>query len=137
LSYVGAATWQRALGLWFGWSRKPDGGMGVVISEVAKRAGVSVDTIRFYERHGLIKPTNARPSGYRLHSEQIVHEVLLIRRGRQLDFTLKEIQGTDVTGITAPRKLPKCATADPKKTRRNSHQNSGAEGNRTAVYTIR
>jgi len=66
--------------------------MGVFISEVARRAGVSVDTIRFYERRGLINPSSVRRSGYRVYDEQLVDDVLFIRKGRELGFTLKEIE---------------------------------------------
>lgn len=62
------------------------------IGEVAKRAGVGVDTVRFYERQGLIDEPPRRPSGYRQYPPDTVQRVRFIRRAKELGFTLPEIQ---------------------------------------------
>ena len=60
------------------------------IGEVAAKAGVSVDTLRFYEDKGLIKPGRAA-NGYRFYTEQTLQLVGYIRLGQQLGFSLREI----------------------------------------------
>ncbi len=60
------------------------------IGEVATRAGVSVDALRFYEEKGLIKPQRAA-NGYRFYPEQTLQLVGYIKLAQQLGFSLKEI----------------------------------------------
>lgn len=62
------------------------------IGDVARRAGVGVDALRFYEREGLVpKPTREPSSGYRAYPEQTVRRVRFIREAQRLGFTLKEV----------------------------------------------
>ena len=61
------------------------------IGKVARLAGVGVETIRFYEREGLIEEPPRVESGYRQYSEDTVHRLRFIRRAKELGFTLKEI----------------------------------------------
>ena len=63
----------------------------LTIGEVARRAGVGVETIRFYDREGLIAEPRRRPSGYRQYSAEAVRRVRFIRHAKELGFTLKEI----------------------------------------------
>jgi DNA-binding transcriptional MerR regulator len=64
----------------------------VLIGEAAKRTSLSVDTIRFYERRGLL-PTPQRTTGrFRLYSSDDVERLGSIRRMQNLGFALKEIQ---------------------------------------------
>ncbi|MBD8683956.1 MerR family transcriptional regulator [Pseudomonas sp. CFBP 13719] len=60
------------------------------IGEVAAKAGVSVDTLRFYEEKGLIKPGRAA-NGYRFYAEQTLQLVGYIKLAQQLGFSLREI----------------------------------------------
>ncbi len=62
------------------------------IEKVARRAGIGVETIRFYEREGLLAPPTRKASGYRLYSEQILSRIQFIRRAKDLGFSLKEIK---------------------------------------------
>jgi MerR family copper efflux transcriptional regulator len=65
----------------------------LTIGQVAKCAGVGVETIRFYEREGLIAQPKRRPSsGYRQYLPEAVRRVRFIRHAKELGFTLKEIQ---------------------------------------------
>lgn len=64
----------------------------LTIGQVAKRAGVGIDTVRFYEREGLIDEPPRRPSGYRQYPPDTVQRVRFIRRAKELGFTLPEIQ---------------------------------------------
>ncbi len=61
------------------------------IGEVAKLADIGIETIRFYERKGLIEEPPRRKSGYRQYPEDIVARLKFIRRAKDLGFTLKEI----------------------------------------------
>ncbi len=65
----------------------------LTIGEVARQAGVGVETVRFYERQGLLEEPQRRASGYRQYEEEAVAVLRFIRRAKELGFTLKEIQG--------------------------------------------
>ena len=64
----------------------------LTIGKVARLAGIGVETIRFYEREGLIEEPPRRESGYRQYPEDTVHRLRFIRRAKELGFTLKEIK---------------------------------------------
>jgi len=64
----------------------------LTIGKVAQRAGIGVETIRFYEREGLIEPPERRESGYRQYKEEAVDRLRFIRRAKELGFTLREIR---------------------------------------------
>jgi len=61
------------------------------IGEVARRAGVGVETVRFYEREGLLEEPPRRTSGYRQYPEEVVKRIGFIKRAKELGFSLKEI----------------------------------------------
>ncbi len=63
----------------------------LTIGQVAREAGVGVETIRFYERKGLIEEPPRRESGYRQYPREAVSRIRFIRRAKELGFTLKEI----------------------------------------------
>lgn len=62
------------------------------IGQLARQAGVPVDTVRYYERRGLLTPPARRPSGYRSYQDDDVVRLRFIRRGKALGFTLDEIR---------------------------------------------
>ncbi|MBI2504142.1 MAG: MerR family DNA-binding protein [Candidatus Latescibacteria bacterium] len=64
----------------------------MTIGRVAKLADVGVETIRFYEREGLIEEPPRRASGYRQYPTDTVDRLRFIRRAKELGFTLKEIK---------------------------------------------
>lgn len=64
----------------------------LTIGQVARQAGVGVETVRFYEREGLIEPPDRRNSGYRQFGEEVVGRLKFIRRAKTLGFTLREIK---------------------------------------------
>lgn len=64
----------------------------LTIGEVAKLTEIGVETVRFYEREGLLEEPERRPSGYRQFDERIVTRLRFIRRAKELGFTLKEIK---------------------------------------------
>jgi len=61
------------------------------IGKVAKQAGVGVETVRFYERQGLIEQPLRSDHGYRHYPEETVLRLRFIKQAKKLGFTLKEI----------------------------------------------
>lgn len=59
--------------------------------ELAKRAGVNVETLRFYERKGLLPEPPRRESGYREYPEESITRIRFIKRAQELGFSLDEI----------------------------------------------
>lgn len=69
------------------------------IGQVAKRAGVNVETVRFYERKGLIKqPASPSGGGFRMYDEEVIDRILFIKRAQNLGFTLVEVG--DLLGLS-------------------------------------
>jgi MerR family transcriptional regulator, copper efflux regulator len=64
----------------------------MTIGYVARRAGVGVETLRFYEREGLIDEPPRRDSGYRAYPAEVIDRVRFIRRAKELGFSLREIK---------------------------------------------
>ena len=64
----------------------------LTIGRIARRAGVGVETVRFYERQGLIAPPPRSDSGYRLYPEKTIQRLAFIRRAKELGFSLQEIK---------------------------------------------
>jgi len=82
----------------------------LTIGAVARRAGVGVETVRFYERQGLIAEPPRRLSGYREYDEEVVSRLGFIRRAKDLGFTLKEIKE-----LLSLRRDPAAPAADVKR----------------------
>lgn len=61
------------------------------IGQVAQEAGVSVDTVRFYERRGILPVAGRRPSGYRVFSATAVERIRMAKALQELGFTLDEV----------------------------------------------
>lgn len=64
----------------------------LTIGKVAKQTGVSRDTIRLYERYGLIEPPSRADNGYRQYSSDVVDKLIFILKTKEIGFTLKEIE---------------------------------------------
>jgi len=62
----------------------------LTIGQVAKKAGVNVETVRFYEREGLIRQPPRPLSGYRLYPVETVRRIQFLRHCQELGFALKE-----------------------------------------------
>jgi len=65
---------------------------GLTTAQLANEGGVNVETIRYYERHGLLPQPPRTPSGYRVFSEDAVARLRFIKRSQELGFSLKEIK---------------------------------------------
>jgi len=79
----------------------------LTIGQIARRAGVGVETVRFYEREGLLEEPDRRESGYRQYTEEVIFRLRFIRRAKELGFTLKEIRE-----LMAFRRDPSATRAD-------------------------
>lgn len=63
------------------------------IGQLAKQAGVRVDTVRYYERDGLLSPAGRLASGYRRYGMTELKRLRFIRRAKSLGFSLEDIRG--------------------------------------------
>lgn len=81
----------------------------LTIGALARDSGVNLETIRFYERSGLLPAPQRSPSGYRHYQEQDVRRLRFIRRGRELGFSLEEIRS--LLELAAHPESP-CESAD-------------------------
>lgn len=63
----------------------------LTIGQVAKTAHVNVETVRYYERRGLLPEPARRPSGYRSYAPDAVRRIQFIRQAQQLGFSLQEV----------------------------------------------
>ena len=62
------------------------------IGGLAQSTGVTAQTVRFYEREGLLPEPARNPNGYRAYAEEMIGEILFIRECLDAGFTLKEIK---------------------------------------------
>ena len=61
------------------------------IGQLAKQANINIETVRFYERKGLIKQPLKPQQGYRDYPQKTLQRILFIKRAQKLGFTLEEI----------------------------------------------
>jgi DNA-binding transcriptional MerR regulator len=81
----------------------------MTIGKLAAAGGVSVETVRFYQRRGLLAEPERRGSGYREYSDADQSRLEFIRRARQLGFTLGEI--ADLLGPVQADDIARAAQA--------------------------
>jgi len=62
------------------------------IGEVARRGGVSVETLRYYEREGLVEVAGRNANGYRRYGDDAVRQIRFIKHAQEVGFTLKDIK---------------------------------------------
>lgn len=62
------------------------------IGQLARRAGVGIDTVRYYERDGLLFPAGRMASGYRRYGDAELQRLRFIRRAKLLGFSLEDIR---------------------------------------------
>ena len=67
-------------------------GSAMKIGTVAKQAKVAIETVRYYERRGLIPPPPRTSSGYREYPVDTVNRIRFVKRAQKVGFTLSEIQ---------------------------------------------
>ena len=66
---------------------------GLTIGKIAKSAGVGIETVRFYEKQGLLDPPPRTESNYRIYPEEAIAKLRFIKRAKALGFSLSEIKG--------------------------------------------
>ncbi len=64
---------------------------GLTIGQLAKTAGVNVQTVRYYERRNLLQPTGRKASGYRVYGDDVLKRLRFIKNAQTLGFTLREV----------------------------------------------
>ena len=64
----------------------------LTIGKVAESADVTTDSLRFYEREGLIRPAKKTDSGYRLYTQEAIRRIAFIKHAQQCGFSLAEIR---------------------------------------------
>ena len=79
------------------------------IGDLAARAGVSVDALRYYERRGLLRPAGRRASGYREYPPESAAVVRFIKRAQALGFSLAEVE--ELVRLRADARQPAVALA--------------------------
>lgn len=79
------------------------------IGQLARRAGVAIDTVRYYERNQLLAPAGRLASGYRRYGEDELKRLRFIRRAKALGFTLDEIR--DLLSLSGERNVAKVKRA--------------------------
>jgi MerR family copper efflux transcriptional regulator len=67
----------------------------LTIGQLAHEAGVHVETVRYYERRGLLRQPPRTPAGYRQYAAADLWRLQFIARAKQLGFTLAEVAGLD------------------------------------------
>jgi MerR family transcriptional regulator, copper efflux regulator len=77
--------------------------MAMTIGRVASAAGVSIDTVRFYERQGLVARPRRNLSGYRLYSDDVLDRLDFIHDAKALGFSLREIKELLSLGVKSTR----------------------------------
>lgn len=86
----------------------------MTIGQVAQKAGIGIETIRFYERKGLIDEPPRKESGYRQYDAGVVDRLVFIQQAKTLGFTLAEIQellSLKISPVTTSREIKMIAEA--------------------------
>jgi Zn(II)-responsive transcriptional regulator len=79
------------------------------IGKLAESAGVAIDTVRYYERNGLLNPAGRMASGYRRYGEAELKRLRFIRRAKTLGFSLEDIRA--LLELSAERNVAKVKRA--------------------------
>ena len=79
----------------------------MTIGALAEKADVNVETVRYYQRVGLLKEPSKPPSGYRKYTGEDLERLLFIRRAKNLGFSLADIGGL----LSLPSSPESCTSA--------------------------
>jgi DNA-binding transcriptional MerR regulator len=83
--------------------------MSLSIGQAAQAAGVNVETLRYYERRGLLMPGSRTDAGYRQYSEDDLWRLSFIKRAQGFGFTLADI--ADLLALSTPADIRSKAAA--------------------------
>ena len=76
------------------------------IGELSKQTGVKVETLRYYEKQGLLEPVSRTASGYREYNKESLKQLLFIQKAKTVGFSLKEI--TELLTLRVERDQHSC-----------------------------
>ena len=79
----------------------------LTIGRLAKEVGINLDTVRYYERRGLLPKPPRTASGYRLFPAEAVRRLRFIRRAQEIGFSLR-----DIRDLLSLRATPTAKSAD-------------------------
>ena len=77
------------------------------IGEIAQLTGLNIQSLRYYERRKILKPTKKKSSGYRLYDKQSVRTLKFIKNAQELGFSLSEIEELLKLRVTSPSRASK------------------------------
>ena len=80
----------------------------MTIGALSKRAGCNIETIRYYEKIGLLPQPRRRGSGYRTYADHDVRRLTFVRRARELGFSIEEVKALR---RLADEQVPSCESA--------------------------
>lgn len=104
------------------------------IGQLARRAGVAIDTVRYYERNQLLSPAGRLESGYRRYGDTELKRLRFIRRAKALGFTLADIR--ELLSLSEQRSVPKIKRAAEAKLADVEHRLEELEHIRDALRTL-
>jgi DNA-binding transcriptional MerR regulator len=83
---------------------------GIQIGKVAERTGLSIDTIRFYQKIGLVKQAARSEGGFRLFTDADMKDLAFIKRAQELGFSLNEVKQLSFLNQSMATPVLKCET---------------------------
>lgn len=108
----------------------------LTIGVVAARAGVNIQTLRYYERRGIIKQPRRSASGYRQYPPDTVRLIRFIKRAQDLGFTLEEIEELITLRQSSTRKRDVARVLAAKKMHAIDEKLARLQAMRSALYTL-
>lgn len=106
----------------------------LTIGQLAKDAGVHIETIRYYERRHILGPTSRLPSGYRLYNHEAQRRLRFIKNAQALGFTLQEI--ADLLDLRVKSKA-RCGEVQRKAERKLKHVEAKVRDLRALATALR
>jgi Hg(II)-responsive transcriptional regulator len=106
------------------------------IGDVAARAGVNTQTLRYYERRGILGEPRRSSSGYREYPTDTVRLIRFIKRAQELGFTLNEIEELITLRQTTPKRRAKVRELAAAKMRDIDEKLARLQAMRSALYTL-
>ncbi|MBA3819705.1 MAG: MerR family transcriptional regulator [Deltaproteobacteria bacterium] len=106
------------------------------IGDVAERAGVNTQTLRYYERRGILGEPKRSASGYREYPSDTVRLIRFIKRAQELGFTLNEIEELITLRQTTPKRRAKVRDLAAAKLKDIDEKLARLQAMRSALYTL-
>lgn len=106
------------------------------IGDVATRAGVNTQTLRYYERRGILSEPKRSASGYREYPTDTVRLIRFIKRAQELGFTLTEIEELITLRQTTPKRRAKVRELAAAKMKDIDEKLARLQAMRSALYTL-